>query len=289
MDVEKYLFNSATDWFSSWGLIYSGVWIFVIFWIFAFGACIGSFLNVCIWRIPRGESLSKSASHCTVCGQKIRWFDNIPVVSYLVLRGKCRSCRTPYSSSYFWVELICGLLTAMLVVKTGVCRQIPEIIPARMLLIFFAVTCSLTDIRFRVVPDKLTYAGMCFALLTAWIVPESFDTVSRWQAMLLALASGAIPGLFLAIFAELGKLFSRKDVIGMGDVKFIALCGMLIGLQGAFFALLAGAFAGAVWGIAVKRSFNVQLPFVPFISLAALVWIFFDCWILNFYMVYFAK
>lgn len=289
MNLANYLYTSNTDWFASWGLIYPGVWIFVIFWIFAFGACIGSFLNVCIWRIPRGESLSKSASHCTVCGQKIRWFDNIPVVSYLVLRGRCRSCRTPYSSSYFWVELICGVLTALLVVKTGISRQIPEIIPSRMLLIFFAVTCSLTDIRFKVVPNKLVYSGMILALAAAWAMPEAWGKSIGWQGMAACLVSGAIPGLFLAVFAELGKLFSRKEIIGMGDVKFIALCGMLIGLPGTVFALCAGAFAGTLWGVAVKRSFNAMLPFVPFISLAALFWVFMDCRIIKFYMICFGK
>ena len=206
MNFEMWFFHSASDWFNSWGLVYPGVWIFFFFWIFAFSACIGSFLNVCIWRIPRGESLSKAASHCTVCGAKIRWYDNIPVASYLILRGRCRSCRTPYSSSYFFVELICALLVTALWAKTGLCRQLPEIIPARMLLIFFGMACAVTDMRFRVVPDKLTYTGMIFALVTAALLPAAWGVDLSWEAALQSLAQGLFPAVFLAIFAELGKL-----------------------------------------------------------------------------------
>lgn len=286
-DISRWYFDSPKDWFTVWGLGYPGVWIFVIFWIFAFGACIGSFLNVCIWRIPRGESLSKASSHCTVCGNPIRWFDNIPVLSYLVLRGRCRACRTPYSSSYFWVELICGLLTAMVVVKTGLTEQLPGVIPARILMIFFGISCAMTDIRFRVVPDKLTYSGMFFALIAACFFPETQMAANGWYSLLNTLASGVIPAVLLAVFAEVCRLFCSREVIGYGDVKFVALCGMLLGLPGAFFALLTGSVAGSLWGLAVKRRMDASLPFVPFITLGAWIWIFCDRQILDvFKMIY---
>ena len=286
-NISSWYFDSPKDWFTVWGMGYPGVWIFVIFWIFAFGACIGSFLNVCIWRIPRGESLSKASSHCTVCGNPIRWYDNIPVISYLVLRGRCRACRTPYSSSYFWVELICGFLIAMTVVKTGLSEQIPELIPMRMLMIFFGISCAMTDIRFRVVPDKLTYSGMVFALIFAVIFPESQMTSDRLQALLNVLTSGVIPAGVLAVFAQLCKLCCNREAIGCGDIKFIALCGMLLGIPGAFFALFSGSVAGLLWGVLVKRQLNGVLAFVPFITLGAWGWIFFDRQILDiFKMIY---
>lgn len=287
MNFEMWFFRSTADWFNSWGLVYPGVWIFFFFWIFAFGACIGSFLNVCIWRIPRSESLSKACSHCTVCGAKIRWYDNIPVASYLILRGRCRHCRTPYSSSYFFVELICGLLVTALWAKTGLCRQMPEIIPARMLLIFFGMACAVTDMRFRVVPDKLTFTGMIFALLTAALLPAAWGVEKSWEAALQSLAQGLLPAVFLAIFAELGKLVSRQEVIGWGDIKFTALCGMLIGLPGTVFALFAGSLTGSLWGVAVERKMSAKVPFVPFIMCGALIWIFFDQQILGFYVKFF--
>jgi prepilin signal peptidase PulO-like enzyme (type II secretory pathway) len=185
---------------------------------------------------------------------------------------------------YFWVELVTGILVMLVVLKTGLCNQLAQIIPGRMLLIFFGVSCSMTDIRFRVVPDKLTYSGMVFALLAASALPEAWGTSGHLTGMAHALSAGLLAGWLLFVFAELGKIFTGKDVIGMGDVKFLALCGMLIGLPGTLFALLAGSWAGALWGVAVKRSFSAKLAFVPFIFLAALVWIFFDRQILDFYL-----
>lgn len=281
MSLDMWYHAAESDWVFRWGLVYPGVWIFVLFWVFAFGACIGSFLNVCIWRIPRGESLSKAASHCTVCGNPIRWFDNIPIVSYLVLRGRCRSCRTPYSCTYFLVELITGLLSVLVVLKTGLAQQLPSIIPARELLIFFGMACAVTDLRFRVVPDKLTFTGMIFALLAAAFFPAAWGVEIFWKSVLYSLFSGIIPGIVLGIFAVAGKWIAKKDVLGWGDVKFTMLCGMLIGLPGVVFALLAGSFAGTVWGLVVKRKLDAALPFAPFIFGGALLWIFCDSRILD--------
>ena len=273
-----------SNWFTSWGLNYPWVGVVVIFWIFAFGACIGSFLNVCIWRIPRGESLSKASSHCTSCGSHIRWYDNIPVVSYLILRGRCRSCRTAYSASYFMVELVCGLLTALLVLKVGFVRQNPEVIPGMMLMIFFGVTCAMTDLRFRVVPDKLTVTGMVLALLTAAVLPEAWSTGSRLQALWFSFASGAVPGAILAVFALAGQIICRRTVIGWGDVKFITLCGMFLGLPGAVFSLFTGSFFGTYWGLTITRKLDGEVPLVPFVVLGSWFWIFFDVLILNFFV-----
>ena len=100
----------ASDWWFRLGLNYPAVCAFAVFAAFAYGACLGSFMNVCIWRMPRGESVVNAPSHCTKCGAHIRWYDNLPVISYLVLRGRCRSCHAPYSPRYFAVEVLCGAL-----------------------------------------------------------------------------------------------------------------------------------------------------------------------------------
>ena len=288
-DLNMWLHQAQDNWFSVNGLIYPGVFIFVLFWVFALGACIGSFLNVCIWRIPRGESLSKEASHCTSCGAKIHWYDNIPIVSYLVLHGRCRACGESYSSMYFWVESTCAVLVSLVFVKTGLSGQCAGIIPLRMMMIFFGVTCAMTDIRFKMVPDKLTFTGMFLALIASYFMPGAWGTQSGMQAVLYALASGLVPGWILLVFAEVGKWIARKEVIGMGDIKFITMCGFMLGFPGAVFALLGGSLIGSLWGIVVKRSLNVQLPFVPFITLAAWIWIFFDQRILNFYISLFVR
>ena len=280
-NMELWYHASDTDWVSRWGLVYPGVWIFVIFWVFAFGACIGSFLNVCIWRIPRGESLSKAASHCTVCGNKIRWFDNIPIVSYLVLRGKCRACKTPYSCTYFLVELITGSLVALAAVKAGLSQQLASVIPLWMLLIFFGISCSVTDLRFRIVPDKLTFTGMIFAAVTSALMPAAWGTEVWWKALIYSVISGIFPAVFLAIFAVSGKFIAKRDVLGWGDVKFTMMCGMYTGSYGIFFALLAASFTGTVFGLAAKRKLDAELPFAPFIFGGVLLWIFCDRIILD--------
>ncbi|MBR7131113.1 MAG: prepilin peptidase [Lentisphaeria bacterium] len=288
-DLGVWYHLAQEDWFIRWGLIYPGVWFVVIFWVFAFGACIGSFLNVCIWRIPRGESLSKAASHCTVCGNPIRWYDNIPVASYLILRGRCRSCRTPYSASYFAVELLCGILTALLVVKSGLSEQSAAVIPGRMLLIFFGVACAGTDWRFQVVPNKLTFSGMAMALLLAALLPSVWGCDKFWMAVIWSLLSGVIPALLLWLFALAGKKIAGQEVLGMGDVKFVAMCGMFLGLPGVLFTVIAGSFAGTLWGIIIKQSFKAKLPFVPFLMLGAVIWIFADIPLLDWYALLFIR
>ena len=267
-EMSMWLHQAEHNWYTVNGLIYPGVFIFVIFWVFAFGACVGSFLNVCIWRIPRRESLSKEASHCTSCGAKIHWYDNIPIVSYLVLRGRCRACKESYSSSYFWIELTCAVLVSLVFWKTGWCGQSASVIPARMIMVFIGVACAMTDLRSKSVPDKLTFTGMFLGLLAAYFLPGAWSAEDGCQALLYALASGIVPGWILLVFAEVGRLIARKEVIGMGDVKFITMCGILLGFPGAVFVLLGGSLLGSLWGIAVKRSFSAQLPFVPFLTAA---------------------
>ncbi len=265
---------SETDWYSRIGMIYPAVWGMVLFWIFAFGACWGSFLNVCVWRIPRGESLSQAASHCTSCGTPIRWYDNLPVISFLILRGRCRKCRASYSASYFWVELCCGLLFALSVLKTGFFKQTPAIIPAQMAMIFFALGAALTDLRHRIIPDKMNFSAMVCGVLLAFALPQSWSTPSRITAVCLSIISGLIPAVILFLFAVSGKVICKKSFTGMGDVKFIMAAGMLIGLPGAIFTLLAGSLAGSLAGIITKRKLDSFIALGPYLAAGTVIWIF---------------
>ncbi|MBE6399196.1 MAG: prepilin peptidase [Lentisphaerae bacterium] len=280
MNFEMCYHPAATDWFSRMGMYYPAVGVVVLIWVFAMGACLGSFLNVCIWRIPRGESLSKAASHCTVCGTPIHWYDNLPVLSFLILRGRCRSCRTPYSASYFIVELLCGVLFTLMVVKTGLLQQTPEIIPAHAAMIFFAVGCAIIDWKHQIVPDKLTFSMIACGILSALLLPGAWGMESRVDSLFFVAASGAVPAAFVALLALASKVCKCGRIMGWGDVKFILGAGMLIGFPGIMFSLCAGSMIGFITGTVMKRK---HIAFCPFLAISCVIWVFAGNYFLEWY------
>ena len=268
------------DWFHRIGLGYPQLWTIMLFWVFIFGSCLGSFLNVCIWRIPRGESLSKAASHCGSCNTPIKWYDNLPLISYIVLGGKCRACKQHYSMRYFTVELICAILFTLAVLSAGL-QQLPRaFILLSWIAIFYGVGISWIDAEHRLIPDKMSYSCAIAGLLTVGFFPEVWgENVTWYNAVFSSFLSGAIPAAFLAIFAIAGKIITKKEVLGWGDVKYILTAGILTGFPGAFFSLffssLTGTVYGAVISIILKRPFaRVKIPLGPFLTAGTLIWIF---------------
>ena len=269
----------AYDWWFRCGFEYPVVLGFACFAAFAYGACLGSFMNVCIWRMPRRESVVSAPSHCTNCGEAIRWYDNLPVLSYLILRGRCRACRAPYSPRYFLVEVLTGALFVAILVKAGLSQQIPGVIFFYCTTVLYAVGAAWTDAEHRIIPNALTYPAMILALAGTLFFPEVWGTEQRGRALLYCVLSGAIPGAFLWLFSVAGHLICKKEVLGMGDVKFVAACGMLLGLPGALFSLFAGALAGTLYGafsclIRRRKLSSCAVAFGPFLALGAVVWIF---------------
>ena len=268
------------NWFYRIGLGYPALWWIILFWVAAFGSCLGSFLNVCIWRIPRGESLSKAASHCGSCNTPIKWYDNIPLISYIVLGGKCRACKQHYSMRYFLVELLIGALFTLVVVSAGYQQQEMAVIPFFWLASFYAVGSAWIDAEHRIIPDKLSYPCIIAGLIAAAAFPEVWGCgCSRLNSFLFSIMSGGIPAAFLAVFALAGKLITRKEVLGWGDVKYILTTGVLTGFGGAFFALFAASFAGTLYGvifsIATRRPLSrTKIPLGPFLAAGTLIWIF---------------
>ncbi len=268
------------NWFYRIGAGYPQLWTIILVWVFIFGSCLGSFLNVCIWRIPRGESLSKAASHCGSCNTPIKWYDNLPLISYIVLGGKCRACKQHYSMRYFTVELICGLLFTLAVLSAGL-QQLPRaFILLSWIAIFYGIGISWIDAEHRLIPDKMSYPCAIAGLLTAGFFPEVWGTNVVWyNAVLSSFLSGAIPAAFLALFAIAGKIITKKEVLGWGDVKYILTAGILTGFPGAFFSLffasLSGTLYGAVISLILKRPFaRVKIPLGPFLTAGTLIWIF---------------
>lgn len=280
------------------GEIFFGVFAFI------FGACAGSFMNVCIWRLPRNESIVTPPSHCPNCNYKIRWFENIPLISWICLRAKCSNCRQPISARYIAVEFLMAALFTLACFK---CLHQPHPNPALFIplaaVIFMAVTTIFTDIEHRIIPDEITFstliAGIVFAILWPWnweltylILKDLYGikiTLNpRITAFIFSFLGAAISFGAFAVFAIVGKRVFRQEALGWGDVKYMGALGACLGLPAAFFTALAGSVLGTLYGLVLmmtkKAGLKTEIPFGPFLSLGTLIWIFFDDRIIGTYI-----
>jgi leader peptidase (prepilin peptidase) / N-methyltransferase len=244
-----------------------------------FGLLIGSFLNVCIYRWPRDLSVVKPRSHCTACEKPIAWYDNIPVVSFVVLGGRCRYCRARISWRYPVVELVTGLQFFYWVYARGVTPLAIKIC------LFSALLVGLifSDLEERILPDEMTLGGIVLGLGFAWFVPVGdIASMVLWNYPLhvRSLADSAL-GAGLPAFCLWGggwlyEKLRHKEGLGFGDVKLIAMVGAFLGLHAALSTLLVGSIAGSVIGygyikLTHKEASTYELPFGTFLGLAALV------------------
>jgi leader peptidase (prepilin peptidase)/N-methyltransferase len=227
----------------------------------ALGLCIGSFLNVCIHRMPRGESISFPGSRCGSCGTPIRWYDNVPFVSYLVLGGKCRACKAHVSSRYVLVELLTGFVFAShaFFFEPGVLLAARLIFAAMLIALFFI------DLEHQLLPDALTLPGIAVGVAASCFAPPG------WQASLIGAALGA--AILLAV-RWLWKRATGVDGMGLGDVKMLAMIGAFLGWQQIWLVLFAASLAGAITGVSIaaarRGSMKTRLPFGTFLAAAAL-------------------
>ena len=230
------------------------------------GAVVGSFLNVCIRRIPAGESLVFPASHCPKCNYSIRFYDNIPLISYLALRGRCRNCREGISLQYPLVELLTAILALLLFWKFGLTLKF---------LFSFLFACVLIiitfiDLEHQIIPDVLTLPGIPVFFLAAVLAMG----VSPLEAVLGVLIGGGI--LYAIAFGY--ELITKREGMGGGDIKLLAMLGAFFGWKSLFFILLVSSFLGAIVVISVMlikgKDMKYAVPFGPFLSLAALACIF---------------
>jgi len=279
-------------WWTRAGFDDIGVVGFFLVSSFLFGIFLGSFLNVCIWRLPLGESVATAPSHCPKCGTPIRWFDNIPIVSWLVLRGRCRSCREPISPRYVIVETLTGVLFALLLLKVGAEQQPPFTAPLYFTMAMLCVTTAWIDFEHRLIPDATTYPAIVLGLAFSAAFPSAWGVKSHLVSGLLALGSGAAAGGALALFALAGRAIAKREVIGWGDVKFVTAAGVLLGLPGALFAMLAGSLLGTLYGVgcAVRSRrplARTSIPLGPFLAAGCLAWMFAGEKILRWYLGFF--
>lgn len=234
--------------------------------VFIFGAAIGSFLNVCIYRLPAKISLVKPNSQCPHCHHPIRFYDNIPIISFIFLQGVCRYCNKAISWRYPLVELITAVLALLLFIKFGLSFKF------LVFFIFAAVLIVITfiDLDHQIIPDILTLPGIPIFFLAAIFMAE----VPWLDALLGVLIGGGI----LFIIAIVYELISKREGMGGGDIKLLAMIGGFLGWKSLIFILLFSSFAGAVIGLAAmiikKEDMKYAVPFGPFLSAAVVAYIF---------------
>ena len=254
---------------------------FWVAWAGVLGLLVGSFLNVCIFRLPRNcMSVVRPRSRCPKCRRLIAWYDNLPVLSWIALGGKCRSCKLPISPRYAAVELLTGLLFAFAAWRL---RALPAFEGASLfalhgLFIGALIASTFIDLEFRILPDEITLPGIAAGLAFSVAVPAVHGPPPFWPAHPhLASAVASLLGALVgggAIYAVgvLGKLVFRKEAMGFGDVKFMAMVGAVLGWRGVLLTFVLACFLGSVFGVgkflAVRRMGYV--PFGPFLSGGAL-------------------
>jgi leader peptidase (prepilin peptidase)/N-methyltransferase len=243
--------------------------------IFFIGMCIGSFLNVCIYRLPAGKSIVRPASACPACGTAIHWYDNIPLISYVILRGRCRGCKAPISIRYPIIEVLCGLfaMTSWMHYGYGLAALIYFILIAALLVITFI------DIDHRIIPDVISLPGILLGFLTSFILPQL-----KWSDSLIGIAAGG--GSLLAV-AWGYQLITGKEGMGGGDIKLLAMIGAFLGWKGVLFTIMASSLIGTAVGMVVMlrsgKGIKMALPFGPFLAMGAILYIFLGQQLIGWY------
>ncbi len=240
--------------------------------VFIFGLVIGSFLNVCIYRMPRSESLVFPGSRCVSCKKPIPWYDNIPLISYVLLRGKCRSCKAKFSPRYFFVELISAVSFLILFVNF----KFNDIFWIYSLLAASLIVITFIDLEFQLIPDSISIVGIFVGIILSVIFPR-LQGAFTWQIGFLNSILGAIAGGGLIyLTGVLGQLAFKKESMGGGDVKLMAMLGAFLGWKMAILIFFLAPFFGAPIGIYVKFVKKEDIiPYGPYISLAgfvAMIW-----------------
>lgn len=243
---------------------------------FTFGAVVGSFLNVCIYRLPLEQSVVSPGSRCMGCGTAIRWYDNIPILSWLVLKGRCRSCKAPFSIRYPLVELLTGLLATALFLKFGLSLSLV------VMFLFCAALVVITFIDFdhQIIPDEISLPGIILGFLCSFFLPGH-----GWLSSLLGIAVGW--GSLALIFYGYLWLTGREGM-GGGDAKLLAMMGAFLGLQAVPFIIFASSLVGTVAGLSImavqRKDRHLAIPFGPYLALGAVLYIFCGPQLIQWYL-----
>ena len=241
-----------------------------------FGAMVGSFLNVCIYRLPKEESIIWPRSHCPTCKKMIRFYDNIPLISYLLLRGRCRYCKGPISLQYPLVEGVTALSSLFLIIKFG---------PSLSYLFYFAFVAALIaitviDLYHQIIPDGISLPGIGVGLLASLVIPQ----ITFFNSLMGILLGGG--SLFLV--ATLYEWIFKREGMGGGDVKLLAMIGAFLGWKAVILTILLSSLIGSITGILIMilkgKDFKYAIPFGPFLSMGAVIALFYGENLIRWYL-----
>ncbi len=267
------------------------------------GCCIASFLNVCIWRLPRNESVAWPPSHCPNCNARILWYQNIPVLSWMALRGKCANCHKPISARYTVVELLGGVLFLLAYFQwaCGFFLHAPPIfglvplsnalsVPVYALVFSGLILGSFIDLEHYYLPDRVTIGGMLLGVPLSFCVPELQGETERLPALYWSLG-GMAAGFFglWALSWAASKAF-KKDAMGFGDVKLLGAIGAFFGPVAVLFTVVVSSFVGALAGGLLILRGKARLggytavPYGPFLAIGVVTWMFWGPRVVNWYM-----
>jgi leader peptidase (prepilin peptidase)/N-methyltransferase len=230
--------------------------------VFAFGLVVGSFLNVVIYRLPRHESVAWPGSHCTSCSRALSWYENIPVVSWTVLRGRCRTCGSRISMQYPIVEAVTGVLFLAGYDAFG----LTPLLPVRLLFGCAMIVLFAIDLEHQILPNEITLPGIAVGFVASIFLPPG------WTSSLIGLLVG---GLFPFLIAELYARVRGREGMGMGDFKMLAMVGAFLGWPIVWLTLILSCVLGIVIGggalVIARRGLATRIPFGTFIAVAALI------------------
>lgn len=268
---------------------------------FALGACIASFLNVVIWRVPRGESIVSPPSHCPKCNALIKWYQNIPILSWLALRGKCANCKAPISPRYILIETLGGVLFLGAFVKLNPVEPFFWTPMLLMLLVAWIwislmIVGSFIDFDLKLLPDFVTVGGMILGLVAALVksllAGLLVESVS-WKCLapLIWSVAGLVFGFgLLWLVRFLGSKAFKREAMGMGDVFLMGAVGAMCGPVGVLVTLILSSVFGSVVGLSMialsKTKFGkfVEIPYGPYICMGCLAWMFYGPELVNWYL-----
>jgi leader peptidase (prepilin peptidase)/N-methyltransferase len=255
---------------------------------FAWGACIGSFLNVCVYRIPRELSVVTPRSFCPHCHKQIAWYHNIPLFSFIFLGAKCAYCGGKISPRYFLVELLTAVLFLLVWFKFDLAdgpRRFHldpivhwQLVPIYWLVIMGLILGTFVDFEYMIIPDRVTIGGIFAGLALSALVPALHDETGILRGLMMSAMGAAIGWGILWSVATLGTMVLKKEAMGFGDVKLMGAIGAFLGWRAVLFTIMISSFAGSVVGVTLvlmrKREMQGRIPYGPYLALAALLWIF---------------
>lgn len=247
--------------------------------IFVFGSIIGSFLNVCIYRIPAGQSIIFPSSRCSHCKTPIHWYQNIPILSYLFLKGRCASCGVSISVRYPLVEALTGLLFLLVFMRFGMLWATP----VYWLLMAALIVITFIDFDYQIIPDVISLPGVPIGFVLTFFVAGV-----SWSDSLLGILVG---GGSLACVAGIYYLLTRNEGMGMGDIKLLAMLGAFMGWKAILPTIFLGSLIGSLVGVPlmlIKRaSGKLAIPFGPFLSLGAIIYLLWGSDLISWYLSFF--